>query len=834
MMMLKIIANDGVPRTTNDPMPVVVGRRATLQKRDPAEGKRRVAVIASRRMIMNSINRWSIVGRMLKAGAWTAIMLALSISWVPTPSASGDEPQCPNEALRLEVGTTMLPDCRTYEMVSPPYKEGYPIFAVSYSSDGAKTILYSLADLAESPGAGESGVVGAAYLDTRITSSWHISPLNPPLSEYVGQVPIAFEADRGATLWEQHRPAQSAFTRDLYARSADGVFRFVGPLDPPSEIGGEESNVMQTGPGKLDTPVAATADYEHNVLFAGTPEDYWPFDATEGAGGSLYEYTGAGNERPNLVGVSGEKGSTRLLGLCGTNLGGGTAYNALSADGETIFFTLLPQGADGCLSQAPATAEIYARLHGGRASSIAAVTVNVSASQCTVTCGGESGKNFEGASDDGERLFFTSTQRLTDDAVDGTASGDAAKAAGCAAMPVGKGGCNLYVYDFAAPAGERLKLVAGGGEVLGVAGVAEDGSRVYFVSRVVLGSAAENEYGVAPRAGQPNMYVYDPMNSTTKFITTLDEQRDEVNWRRAFRRPVEVAGEEGRFLLFASSRAGVTPDDTSTQAQLFEYNATTAELVRVTKGEDDYNQDGNGVSAAANLEALEGLAERLGKGSDFKSTSNRLNVAVDGKTIFFETSGQLSRRALAAEQGCSDIYEFHSAGPISQGSVHLVSDGRDTQPYKGVRCGAQLQAVDASGANVLFFTADSLLPGDMDGVQRDIYDARVGGGFGSLSGVASCVSGSSCEEASGGSSGTLTLGSVRQRAEPGVLPVTRSRAPGSLGKERKGVNRQTLLARALHACKTEPKRRRATCRRNARRRYGPKARAKQSAKRREG
>jgi hypothetical protein len=750
------------------------------------------------------------------------MVLALGILWAPaTTLATVGGEECPNDALRLEVGSGLLPDCRAYEMVSPPYKEGYPMFALSYSSDGEKAILYSLADLAGNPGTSENGVTGAVYLDTRTASGWQVSPLNSPLSEYVGQVLVAFEADRGATLWKQHTREQSASTRGLYVRSPAGVFSFVGPLDPPGGIEGEESNVMETGVSKIDNPIAATSDYWHEVLFAAAREDYWPFDATEGAGGSLYEYSGLNNERPRLVGVSGEKDSTQLLGLCGTVLGGGTTYNALSADGETIFFTLLPQGTNGCFAPAPTVAEIYARIHGSGTSPAAAETVDVSASECTSGCGNESGKNFEGASEGGEQLIFTSTQKLTNDAVDGTGSGDAAKGAGCAGTATGNGGCNLYAYDFTAPMGERLKLVAEGGEVLGVAGVAEDGSRVYFVSRAVLAAAGGNEYGVAPQAEQPNLYVYDTASKVAKFIATLNGTSDKGDWRRPYRRPVEVAGEGGRFLLFVSSRTGVTPDDTGAQAQLFEYDAATAELVRVTKGEGGYNEDGNDVSLGVSLEAIEGFSERLGRGEDFKTKTNRLNVSDSGKTVFFEMRGQLSPRALSAQQGCSDIYEFSSAGAISQGSVHLVSDGRDTELYKGALCGAQLQGMDASGADVLLSTADPLLPGDVDGVQRDIYDARVRGGFESLPGVASC--GSPCEEPSAGARSVVTPGSVRQSVEPGVASVVRGHTPRSTGKRRKSVSRQVLLARALRGCVAKPRHQRVRCQRIARRRYGSRA-----------
>ena len=192
------------------------------------------------------------------------------------------------------------------------------------------------------------------------------------------------------------------FQRGLYIRSAEGAFSYVGPLTPPLAEE-ESSNSIDLQRKGLDEPVAATSDYGHVVLFAADLSAYWPFDLTTSFRGSLYEYSGTVSERtgiykeqPILVGVSGGKGSKQLLGICGTHLGGAgldggsSTFNALSSDGESIFFTVLP----GCGS--PVTAEVYARLHGSLSSAVAAETVHVSASECTVACVGESGKNFEG------------------------------------------------------------------------------------------------------------------------------------------------------------------------------------------------------------------------------------------------------------------------------------------------------------------------------------------------------------------------------------------------------------------------------------------------------
>ena len=159
------------------------------------------------------------------------------------------------------------------------------------------------------------------------------------------------------------------------------------------------------------------------------------------------------------------------------------------------------------------------------------------------------------------------------------------------------------------------------------------------------------------------------------------------------------------------------------------------------------------------------------------------------RTVVFESYGGLSARAVSAASagfgGCSSVYEFRSGdGRIVDGRVSLVSDGRDVEADKGFACGAEFFGMDASGANILFSTADPLLQGDVDGVQRDIYDAREGGGFPpDPGGEAGLCGPGSCE---GGVSG-LGLpvpGSVGEVAEGDVPNAV---VPAPVVKKAKGV-----------------------------------------------
>lgn len=753
--------------------------------------------------------RSAITAASIRLSARAAVALSLSALGLLFLSAACPEASaaCGNESLRASLGSLLLPDCRAYEMVSPAYKEGYDILPLgaSYSANGDEVIVYSLADLAGAQGAGEVASASDIYDITRAPDGWQLSPLNAPLSQFVGQVPLAVgqlpEVQGAYMLWKQHTPEQSATTRDLYVRSPAGDYSLIGPLgyDPRADEE-EASNTMNLGEEGIARPVAATVRDEHVVLSASSPSDRWPFDTTE-KGESLYEYSGTNNAQPDLVGVTGSKGSQELIRPCGVELGGsggggqGSVYNALSASGEDIFFTV-----NSCKKQPEESAEIYERLHGSLISSEEASTVDVSASECT-GCGDESGKNFEGASENGERVFFTSTQRLTSDAVDGAASGNAVEEGqkGCSTTSTKTGGgCNLYEY-VAAPESHRghLETVASG-EVEGVAGIAEDGAHVYFVSRSeVPGTGGEGPRDEGPREGGNNLYVYDASTKITSFIATLGEGDDDI-WDKIFAlKPVEVAGDEGQFLLFVSSTPELVIGDPTSVDQLFEYDAETGELERITKGEGGYGENGEAVKTGINPESINGIAAAAGE-VDFKSAVNHLNISENGKIVFFETAGQLSERAPSAAQGCTSVYEFGTNGTLAEGSVHLISDGRDTQLNKGITCGAQFLAMDATGANVLFSTADELVPGDTDGVQRDIYDAREDGGFVTSSEESSRCTGSLlCE----GPSTVPSLIAPTSEDEPGEAAL-----PPPAGAAGKGIARaKRKTSRSPHKKRTRKK-----------------------------
>jgi hypothetical protein len=116
---------------------------------------------------------------------------------------------------------------------------------------------------------------------------------------------------------------------------------------------------------------------------------------------------------------------------------------------------------------------------------------------------------------------------------------------------------------------------------------------------------------------------------------------------------------------------------------------------------------------------------------------------------------------------------------------------------------------------VFFVTADRLVPRDIDS-RRDVYDARVGGGFPAPRVLPPVCEGEACQ---GPLAAPPIFGAPASAtfSGPGNLPPPLT--PKAKAKLLTGAQK---LARALKACRAKPKHRRVACERQARKRYGAK------------
>ncbi len=744
------------------------------------------------------------------AGLALVLVAATAVVVVPVALGAGDanEAACPNEA--LEGFREYLADCRAYEMVTPPFKGGLSFGVNAVSGDGSRVLVESLGGFA---GAGANSELGSFYESVRSGSGWVTSALDPsPSLSFAASDLVATSDELGRTLWGMRSLSQSAYTEDLYVREADGSFVSVGPMVPPSVADGPPG-------GSYPQPVESThhrivgvsSDLSH-VLFsivrnqAESPYEYWPGDTTKGLL-SLYEYVGTGNTQPVLVGVS--DGSTvvngktlpagRLVSDCETLLGNGDEaardiYNAMSASGESVFFTAVAADSFGCGTgtEGPTVDELYARQGGVETVPISEPTP----SQCE-KCSTEvkAPAEFQGASEDGSKVFFLTEQEL---------------------LPEAKG-MNLYEYDFDNPRGEKIVRVsldptepdveAG---VLGVARVSEDGSHVYFVATGVL--TGKNGEGAEPVLGGDNLYVFErdaafPAGRLA-FVGTL-AGADVQDWSKEDERPVQ-ATPDGRFLVFDSA-ADLTAGDMSSQPQVFEYDAQTEKLVRVSISAAGYpagteSADTNGASIVSqNYVYTPSVFMR-------PAANPELAVSSDGSVVLFSSRSALTPDAVeAAGADAASVYEYRSMGSIADGGVYLISDGHDT-------LGAEPLGMGASGGDVFFRTHDPLVAGDVD-TQQDVYDARVDGGFPAAVTPGVCE-GEACQGALPGSPSFAGPGSD-SGVGGGNLPSVPVSTGGGGSPKARPLARAQKLAGALRVCRRERKRQeRVVCEARARKRFG--------------
>lgn len=660
-------------------------------------------------------------------------VLATGSLFVFSSVASADN--CPNAVFR-NGPSSRLPDCRAYEMVTPPYKEGYPVSMLPlsasppFSTDGFRVEGQSIGVFA---GAEDSLVElhdnysssGAFYLFTRGGSGWATTAISPPASQYPDAGSPFSTSDLSESLWVAATSAQinrfdetshHSPAKGLYVRSLDGPLMEVGPILPPS-----------VNPDTLEreyfTFLGASSDGLSAVLYSMT-EARWPGDLTKPGAESLYEYAGTGSSEPLLVGVSGDAGSTSLISTCGTR------FNRVSQDAVRVLFTALACGSS------PGVQEVYARIDNARSD---ANTVSISepseedCSECETAEGVRGSASFVGSSADASKVFFTTKQPLL--------GGDLTN--------------NLYEYDFQGEVGHRIVRDSGGdstvsspaANVESVVNASPDGTHVLFYASGVLTKTPDG-LGQEAQAGKSNLYLYERdaqyPNGRTVFVLPRTDAPG-----------VSSVSQNGRFVAFQSN-AHLTSDDFGTVAQTFEYDSQTGILVRVSVGQDGYNQNGNTGSVG------------------------NLFVANDG-AAFFESVNPLAPQAVS---GTSNVYEYRG------GEVNLISDGQDTR-------GGSLSYVSPSGTDVFFTTYDRLLPQDTD-VQFDTYDARAGGGFPEAPAPRPCE-GDACQGPLSGAPVLLSPGSMFQaggeNAAPATVAVPLSKALKSKARARKPTKKRKGKAR---------------------------------------
>jgi hypothetical protein len=582
-----------------------------------------------------------------------------------------------------------LPDGRAFEQVSPVDKNGASVLGndvvgVDYASpDGNSATFYSAA------GAGdvEGGQVFAIYSGSRGATGWSTEGLVPASSVGSRMRLLAYTEDLSgiyAIAWNTREPAT------LYRREGGGQLTTIA-----SGISSDETDGAATGTSFIsesadgskvmfETPAKLTPD-----AVAGVPNVYlWH---QEGDTLDLVSVLPGGAGPPAGGAVGGAYDIWHPEST--TKRGGAQVYNyvwdSLSRSGDRAFFTDLESD------------QLYVRKmppEGG------ASTDWVSETQKTNGSGpggsdpaGPGPAAYLAASADGRYVFFRSPEELTNDSNTGTADQ----------------GQDLYRYDV--ESGELVDLAphpeGNGAEVLGVAGISEDGTYVYFVARAALADGSID--------GKPNLYVWH--DSQLTFVSTVGGSVvDERIWLNSTYTGNKLGPKTFR----------ITPD-----GRTVAFNSVTPHEGFANNGKPEvyryeYGQSAECVSCNQAVGVSQNGSYLSFYESEFVAAEVQFNLlprnlSENGKRLFFQSGERLVGGDL---NNAVDVYEWEAAGSGSctktahhGGCLFLISSGTSPQP-------SRFSDASANGDDVFFFTSEPLVGQDKDELQ-DLYDARVDGGL---------------------------------------------------------------------------------------------------------
>jgi hypothetical protein len=656
-----------------------------------------------------------------------------------TPTAAGQLPGttqsegCPNEPLRAEQPYGLgLPDCRAYEMVSPPDKSDQDVGKglVRASVSGEAVTYFSKGAFAEP--AGE--VFADRYLASRGPGGWSNRNISPPYKAYETGESLPF---RG--LWFTSDLSKGLLLSEYFSLTSDSPEGYSNLY--VADTGNSSYRAVTTSPpsgvkpyrGSISPQIVGVSSDLSRVVFQ---EYSYGAGLTPGASPKhkhVYEWANGHlslvDEPPEGVTFEAEDSAGAAHGL---ETPAGDVWHAVSSDGSRVFFSAGdvtgPRGTGSGMGQ------LYVREVDRER------TVEVSASKRTVADpNGLRPARYWGANTDGSRVFFTSKSELTNDANTGPADNAA----------------NLYEYDV--ETGVLIDLTVdtntgdvNGAGVLGLVTASDDGSYVYFV--------AEGKLGEGATSGQPNLYLAHA--GKVVFVSTLahsvvnsegsgEEGGDSSDWTGANPEGESIGLEsgpgqhtvrvtpDGTRLAFESERSLTGYDNEPLEPkacggyatgkfvrgpcpEVYLYDAVKGVLVCAS-----CDPRGARTTGPAKLGGKEAISEATGGENPFYTTNN---LSSDGSRLFFQSPDAFVPHD---KNGRRDVYEYEN------GHVYPISD------VAGNHDSFFLDA-SVSGNDVFIATADQLLPADTD-FRIDVYDARVDGGFPVSVTVPVCDNGDSCK-----------------------------------------------------------------------------------------
>jgi hypothetical protein len=629
-------------------------------------------------------------------GAFSVVALVTLLTVTAGGSIDAASASCPNEARRVEQGATALPDCRAFELVTPGAM--FDGSRIGRAAVGGSAVTY----FTKHP-APEAASSAFFYLATRGGDGWsgrEIGPQNVPgaLFGSLCEQNVFFSPDLSENVLEAGRyipeeparckrpeeivPGEPVPYRNVFLQDqGKGTIQLLNA--PPPGMAPENASFQD-----------ASDDFSHIFFGEGAP-----LTPDAGPGYDFYLWR-QGVVRLLTYLPDGTPASGELVEATSRSGGGPLAAGsgfapvtgAVSADGRRAFF----YSGEGLYLRDNADQPQSATLADACLEPARACTLQVDASQGP---GASGGGVFWRATSDGSQAFFTDTHKLRVDS--GAEDGKA----------------DLYRFD--AEGGELVDLTPWSGEaadVRGVAGMAEDGSFLYFVANGALapGATPGDCHGNPKTPGHCNLYVLH--TGSISFIARLSGDESWV-WQEAPERSNSrlkqslfwaAVSPNGKHLAFLSRESLTGYDNYDAQRkgpdrELYLYDAEgTGRLTCLTCLPGESRNPFQNIAGPGNYGPL---------GSENPSWA--VNSVLDDGTAFFTTANQLVPQDADSEE---DLYEYDGS------ELHLISLGETS---------GRVRFLDASpdGADLFFSTAEPLVGQDLDGANASLYDARVDGGY---------------------------------------------------------------------------------------------------------
>jgi hypothetical protein len=671
---------------------------------------------------------------------------------IPFPPANPGS--CSNEAVRTEQSSTYLPDCRAFEMVSPPDKNQGGVSGSdveirgAFSRDGQAAAFCTSALSGDPPS--QQSYLCAPYLSRRGAGGWStVNPLPPycvysPESHSFSEAYLAPQSfDRIAFIIPEASscatsplvsgaplPSINLYRGDLGTGSPN--FDLLGVS--PSALSAHVPSLIIDG-GSADLSHVVFHTFENQTADSPAPGHFfklydWEEDGhgacvTPGGCISLVSKDPSGEPFPTNSKISG-------YGIFGSQL----LPSAVSENGNRIYFNNDADDSTYPTNCGGPICDLYMREN-------ATTTFHVSASECTVSCGVDSSPdNFLWATSGGEKAFFQSCAKLTDSSAEAETCTIGLSAATSNMQ-------KLYRWDRNAAPEHRLTDLsldhepADGSQpqVIDIVGASTDanvapdanaapGNTVYFVAggQLVFGEPAPTGFDGKPtglklyrwrwNGGSPGLDYLGPYLSSWDNGAQSSSTHIELD-PNVDRFHIRVTA-DGRYVLIQTMLRLDPAADRDSDSDFYRWDEAGGWLCISCQSPGVPSAGGvtsyTGHLAFSQVELAAGVSEHT--------------ISDDGQRIFFSTPDALVPQDVNGEAGCpsfgdpirdsvayscADIYEWHD------GTVGLLTSGTGTKPF--VYLGAT-----ASGNDVFFTTAQRMVGWDRD-TQIDIYDVRTGGGY---------------------------------------------------------------------------------------------------------